>query len=477
VSDLDRPTRDAGEGAISFVPLSQLRRRSAPKPQVDRTLLDSVGTHLDGFAETLSPAERATLAALLHQADPDRATKALAALPAEVLLTPDEIAVVDRLLREPAPAGQGLRSSLVLIMKATRLCNLRCTYCHFWSDEPNQRMSFEVLARTTHGALSGPGVQTVQFVWHGGETTLLPTSFYRKALWLQQRFARPGQVIRNAIQTNGTHLTSRWLDFLKDFHFEVGVSLDGPPEVHDLRRVDVAGQATSASVCEGIGKLRVHGIDHGVLMVVDDAVADLGAQRVLDYFLENNIDAVALLNVLPENTALGTPVAGSYIEWPRFVDFMRDLFRLWWPHYVDRIQFREISDLLGKVQGKAGKICVFDGNCMGGYLTIEPTGEVGSCDKYRGDPIYRFGNVLERPLADLPRAPHFLEANSYTEAGIELTKHCPWYAVCQGGCPHDRYVRLQHSVSHDESCCGLAPLLAEMAEAVESRATGSTGSD
>jgi uncharacterized protein len=463
VSTLDQPAADA------FVPLSQLRRRKTPRtpaPRFDAEVLDSVGHQLDSFALTLEPAERAALVAMLRRADPKGALKALAALPAEALFTPDEIAVIDRLLAAPAPTGQGLRSTLVLIMKASRRCNLRCTYCHFWSDEPNSRMSFEVLARTVHGALAAPGVRTVEFVWHGGETTLLPLSFYRRALWLQQRFARPGQTVLNAMQTNGTNLTNRWLNFIQDYRFDVGVSLDGPPEVNDLRRVDVAGRPTSARVCEGLAKLRGRGIEHGVLMVVDEAVIALGARRVLDYFLDNGIEAVALLNVLPENTGEGAEMSGTYVAWARFVEFLREMFHLWWPRYADRIRFREISDLMGKIQGQRGKICVFDGNCMGGYLTIEPTGEVSSCDKYRGDMDYRFGSVLTMDLADLPAQPRFVKADAYTATGIDHTESCPWYGVCQGGCPHDRYVRVQHGIPHDESCCGLAPLLSDMAKAL-----------
>jgi uncharacterized protein len=182
---------------------------------------------------------------------------------------------------------------------------------------------------------------------------------------------------------------------------------------------------------------------------------------------------VALLNVLPENTGEGAPLSGTYIAWTRYVEFLQEMFRLWWPRYADRIQFREISDLMGKVQGRRGKICVFDGNCMGGFLTIEPTGEISSCDKYRGDADYRFGSVLTMDLADLPAQQNFVQANEYTAEGIARTDDCPWRDVCQGGCPHDRYVRLQHGVSHDESCCGLAPLLSEMERALIPTATSS----
>lgn len=459
---LDSDSRD-------FVPLQQLRQRDA-QPPIDPQLVASLGRHLDAFGENLTAAERTALSAMLGKAraqpDPVRAAlAALAAQPAAAVMKPEEVATLDRLLAEPAPAGHGLHSSLVLVMKATRRCNLRCTYCHFWSDEPNQVMSFEVLARTTRSALEAPGVEHVEFVWHGGETTLLPLTFYRKALWLQERFRRPGQTLVNALQTNGTHLTAEWLDFIQRYAIKVGVSLDGPPEIHDRRRFDVAGRPTSERVREGIGKLRAIGLDPGILMVVDDDVIALGAERLLAYLLEIGVRKVALLNVIPENDPQNPPPPGSFLAFPRFVEFLRDLFRAWWPAHAEAIAFREISDLFGKVQGETGKICIFDGNCMGRYLTVEPRGDIAACDKYLGDPAYHFGNVLENGLPGLLSAPVFQQAHTVTAGGIELASRCPWFEVCQGGCPHDRHVRVSRGMAGDESCCGLAPLLDDIAQA------------
>ena len=96
----------------------------------------------------------------------------------------------ERLRDEPDPDAGG-QAVLTVIMKATRLCNLRCTYCHSWRSGPNQKMTFDVLAHSIHGALRDPSVGYVDFVWHGGEVTVLPVEFYRKALWLQERFRRP----------------------------------------------------------------------------------------------------------------------------------------------------------------------------------------------------------------------------------------------------------------------------------------------
>lgn len=462
----DLPT----DPAPGFVPLTQLRRGPAPPPAFDAASVAALRGHLETFAGSLTAGERRALSALLVAGTRNPALAALAAEPPAAVLAPQEIETFERLSAAPAPAHHDLRHNLVLVMKATRLCNLRCTYCRFWSDEPNQLMTFDVLARTTWGALSAPGVDVVDFAWHGGETTLVPTSFYRKALWLQERFRRPGQTVTNSVQTNGTNLTPAWLDFLKRYRISVGVSLDGPPEVHDRRRVDIAGRPTAARAREGLQRLREHGIGHGVLMVIDDDVMALGAERLLAYLLEIGVEQAALLNVLPDNDPPAEPGGEPYFGFPRFVEFLRDLFAAWWPHHADRIAFRELCDLMRKIEGKKGQICVFDGNCMGGFLTIEPGGDVAACDKFRGDQAYQFGNVLESGLAALSTSPRLSHADAETAAGIEGTSRCRWFDVCQGGCPHDRYLRGRKAVAYDESCCGLAPLLSDIAEALRTTA-------
>lgn len=197
---------------------------------------------------------------------------------------------------------------MVLIMKATRLCNLRCTYCHAWKEGPNQVMEFEVLAKTTRDALRHAAVRVVNFVWHGGETTLLPIGFYKKALWLQQQFKRADQEISNSLQTNATRLNEEWIRFFAATEMEVGVSIDGPPEVHDARRKTAGGAPTWPQVRAGVTALQEAGVKCGALIVVDRTIIKLGAERLLEFLLELRVPGVALLNVLPDNSRT-TPLA------------------------------------------------------------------------------------------------------------------------------------------------------------------------
>jgi uncharacterized protein len=281
---------------------------------------------------------------------------------------------------------------------------------------------------------------------------------------LQDRFRRPGQVVHNTIQTNGTRLDDRWLRFLRDHDFGVGVSLDGPPEVHDARRIDVGGRPTSPQVRAGIERLRGAGIrSWGVLMVVDDAVCRLGARRILEYLTQAGVDRVALLNVLPENTPSGEPVAGDYLPFPRFVAFLAEMLEVWWSEFRERIQVRELADLAAQLRGAPPGICVFAGDCFGSYVTVEPTGEVSACDKYIGDGTYGFGHVLGPGLSGALRSDRLAAVREENRRAVDRMRGCRWFGVCHGGCPHDRYTGERRLPAFDGRCCGLAPLLDALA--------------
>lgn len=179
-------------------------------------------------------------------------------------LSQQEQEFVQLLDTRPAPL-QGLRSQTYMIMKATRYCNLRCTYCHSWKDNANQIMSFEVLATATREALLSPTVSQVEFVWHGGEVTILPEEFFHKALVLQEHYRQPGVRVGNSIQTNGYRLTDSWLDMVINNGIGIGISLDGPPELHDQRRLTANGEPTFREVRSTIERLQNANIPFGIL--------------------------------------------------------------------------------------------------------------------------------------------------------------------------------------------------------------------
>jgi uncharacterized protein len=348
-----------------------------------------------------------------------------------------------------------------LIIKGTRLCNLRCAYCHDWRAGRDQVMPFAVLARLIASALTDPEHDAVDFIWHGGETTLLPTAFYAKALLVQSRFKRPGQLIKNTIQTNGTRLTPEWLRFLSDNAFSVGVSLDGPPELHDRYRRYASGRASSPDVAAGMRLLREYKIPFSVLMVVDDAALELGADRIFDYFLAQEVRSFGLISAKPTNQPdAGPNTPTSHYSNPRkMAAFLIRMYERWREHGDPSIQIRELEGVRSRVALQPANMCTLAGGCLGHYYLIEPNGEIAHCDLFLGDPRYTFGNVLTHSFADIRKSDALQQLQIENASALNRMRRCPDFQVCQGWCPHERYMSQRHNPHHSADCCGLSTLI------------------
>src|SRR5262249_17906565 len=161
----------------------------------------------------------------------------------------------------------------------------RCAYCHDWRVGHDQIMTFPVMAAMTARVLQDPLHDSVEFIWHGGEPTLLGRAFFEKAIHVQARLQRRGQRIANSLQTNATRPDRHWAGFLRDSGFSVSISIDGPALVHDRQRRYLSGRGSYADVLASIEVLRSHDVPFGALMVVDHEMLALGPDFVFDFFL------------------------------------------------------------------------------------------------------------------------------------------------------------------------------------------------
>lgn len=346
-----------------------------------------------------------------------------------------------------------------IIVKVTRLCNLRCTYCLDWR-ATGPPMSFTVLAHLVSSALAN--FDNVQFIWHGGEPTLVPIEFFQKAMALQARYLRSGCTVRNDFQTNATRIDDRWAQFFKSNSFGVGVSLDGPPELQNRQRPRIGGKPSYEHVIRGITTLRRHDIPVSVLMVVDDDTLALGPDAVFDFFLSLGIKKYGCLAAKPHvnpSASPGTP-ARPYVEPKRMTEFLCRLYDRWLSHGDSEIQIRELHAILSRLTMSRRGFCTLEGNCLGHYFIAEPNGEIAHCDLFLGDPAYSFGNILNTGFEEICHGAKLNTLKSENACAVAKLSHCAEYEICMGGCPHDRYISYRHNSSHTEECCGLRELIA-----------------
>ena len=350
---------------------------------------------------------------------------------------------------------------IALIIKATRLCNLRCEYCHDWRSGPDNTMTFEVLASLIYKALKDPKHQTVDFIWHGGEPTILNKNFFEKVLYLQANYKRPDQIIKNSIQTNGTMLTDEWLYFLNENDFNVGISLDGPPEIHNRKRPNAGNKPTFNLVWESLQRIKAHQIPTTVLMVIDKEALQLGAESIFNFFVENDIKSFALIACKPNNypdAKPGTP-ANNYTSPPEMSQFLIDMYHTWKANGDTTIRIREIHSLINRILQERPGICTLAGGCLGKYFLIEPDGEVAHCDLFMGDSNYTFGNIVSQTFEDIRNSENLCTLEEANRENLEKMKICSEFSTCNGWCPHESYISLRHNPSHDPFCCGLKKLI------------------
>jgi len=351
-------------------------------------------------------------------------------------------------------------ANLSLIIKPTRQCTLRCIYCQDRRADNKQVMSFPVMARMTASALAEH--DGVNFIWHGGEPTLLPIRFYEKAFLVQSRLRRPEHKIRNSFQTNATKLTVAWARFFRANRIWVGISIDGPAHLHDSHRSYHSGKGSYDDVMRGLNFLRDHEVQFSGLVVVDEGTLKLGAHKLLDFLVGQGILNFGLLAAKPKNqpAAEAGTTAEHYIEPARMNAFLKDLYDAWLSRGDRNVRIRELESLKAQIRNGVTESCTLSGKCWGHYYMIEPGGDVGVCDVFSGDPRYFLGNIMSNSFAEIADSAGLLQLKKEHRDAMEAMSGCPEFDVCKGWCPHERYVSIRHNKWHRDGCCGLRDLIA-----------------
>jgi uncharacterized protein len=430
--------------------------RSSFSEQDMRRLAESLGE----YALTLPEREKRVLFEMLLRAmEPlDR----FLYLRTSDILSPDEEAVLLSLEKKSKREQRPAMADLSLIVKATRQCTLRCAYCHDWRGSRKEVMSFPVMAHMIARALTEH--EYVHFIWHGGEPTLLPISFYEKALLLQARLRRPEQKIGNSFQTNGTKLTPAWARFFRENNIQVGISIDGPAHLHNSHRSYRSGEGSYDHVIQGLNLLKEYEVQFSGLVVVDEGTLEFGAKRLLDFLVGEGILSFGLLPAKPQNepAAKRGTTASHYIEPARINAFLMNLYDAWLSRGDQNVKIRELDALKKQIRGVSARSCTLSGECWGHYYAIEADGSVTGCDVFSGDPRYTLGNIMNTSFVKISNSAGLLQLKKEHRDATEAMRGCPEFPVCKGWCPHERYVSIRHNKGHRDDCCGLRDLIAHI---------------
>lgn len=328
--------------------------------------------------------------------------------------------------------------SSLLIKPAGPDCNLACRYCFYrpasalYPKTKHPRMTLEVLRELVRQYMTL--AERPAFCWQGGEPTLMGVDFYRSAIALQKKHGYAGQVVANSLQTNAVLLDDEWARLLGRYSFLVGVSLDGPAEVHDHYRVNMGGQPTLAQVLRGMKVLQRAQVEHNALCMVTSLSATK-AGLIWDFLLAQGLEYLQFIPCLEKERRTGQ-LAEFTVSPGAYGEFLCEIFDLWWPER-QRVHVRLFDDLLAEVLGRPEtKACELRPRC-GDYLVVEHNGDVYACDFFV-DREHRVGNLTQEPLAELAKAEIFGAFSAAKGQYGEQCGQCEWLSTCCGGCQKHR---------------------------------------
>lgn len=344
----------------------------------------------------------------------------------------------------------------ILIKPASGNCNMRCTYC-FYADEQEHRsvsshgiMSKNTMHRIIDKAMEyGDGVCTLAF--QGGEPTLAGLDFYEDLAEYAAHVPNPKKVrFQYAIQTNGYNIDEQWARFWAKNRYLVGISLDGPKEIHDRYRKDASGQGTYNKIMASIRLLEKYRVDYNVLTVVTAATARSG-QKIYNFYKKNKIHYQQYIECLDPLREM--PGGQEYSLTPkRYETFLKSLFDAW---YLDvkadkSVYNRYFDNLLMIMDRQVPESCNMRGVC-GKQWVIEADGSVYPCDFYALDQ-WLLGNINEDSFETMDLKREELGFIRWSMKTHEDCKNCTWYPLCRGGCRRNREPVTKDSTGKNYFC-------------------------
>jgi len=337
------------------------------------------------------------------------------------------------------------RDFQVFVKPAGAACNLDCQYCYYrkkgvlYSDGDSFRMTESLLEDyIVQHFQAAPGPE-VNFSWHGGEPTILGLGFFQQAVTLQQKHRPAGWRARNGIQTNGVLLDEEWCRFLARENFSIGLSLDGPAELHDPYRVTHNGNPTHAQAMRAYRLLRQMNISTDILCVVHNLNVR-SPLAVYRFFRSLGCRYVGFLPVVEPSRDTASGVSAHTVPADEYGTFLCRIFDEWIERDAGRIMIQAFEEAARPALGLEHSMCMFRETC-GQIPVLEHNGDFYSCDHFV-DRGHRLGNIRETALSAL------LDGEAQQSFGSakrdtlpRYCRECDVLAQCNGGCPKYRFIR------------------------------------
>jgi uncharacterized protein len=322
------------------------------------------------------------------------------------------------------------------------ICNLNCDYCYYlnkknlYPDKYSVPMSEDMLEEYIVQHIQAFPGSVINFSWHGGEPTLLGLDYFRKIVALQRKHCPQGRHITNGIQTNGTLLDEDWCRFLAAEGINVGLSIDGPQELHDRHRVTRGRKPTHQQVMQAYHLLQKHRIFFDILCVIHAHNVQYPIE-VYRFFKQNKAPYIGFLPLVEPRPDSETGVSSRSVPAEAFGTFLCAIFDEWMQFDIGKVKVQLFEETIRTIFGQEQALCIFRKTC-GDIPVIEHNGDFYACDHFV-DAEHCQGNIQTTPLLELLESPAQRE---FGQAKADTLPHycqaCEVRTMCNGECPKNR---------------------------------------
>lgn len=337
------------------------------------------------------------------------------------------------------------RSFQVFVKPGGALCNLGCSYCYYLKKEQlyaksdSFPMPDDILEEYIARHIAASPDPVIRFSWHGGEPTVLGLDYFRNIVEVQKRHKDPKRKIVNGIQTNGTLLTEAWCRFLSEEGFSVGLSLDGPQEMHDRYRLSKEGSPTHKQAMRGYRLLRRQGITPDILCVVHAHNVHHPLQ-VYGFFKQIKARFIGFLPLVESQPEAESGVSPATVPAEAFGRFLCTIFDEWRDRDIGTIKVQIFEEAARTAFDQEHELCIFRKTC-GDVPVIEHNGDLFSCDHFV-DPDHLIGNIRSSSLVESLECPELIMfGRNKWDALPRFCLLCEFLAMCHGECPKNRFIR------------------------------------
>ena len=346
----------------------------------------------------------------------------------------------------------------LLVIQPTPFCNIDCAYCYLPHRSSKQRMSLEVAENIFERLFRFPTIrESVDLVWHAGEPLVLPISYYEEMFTLIQRLAGPHLKINHAFQTNATLITDDWCELIKKWDVNLGMSIDGPEEFHDLNRKYRNGSGSFAAAHRGLQIVKKNDLPFHLISVLTTA-SMRAPDKMFEFYERENVPYVCF-NIEEKE---GTHKTSDVIDGPRFDPSYRAFLARFFELIAQRgspMMVREFEAALDFIQGYAKGIrsvenepfMIISVDCEGSMSTFSP--ELLAVD-HPNYGKFTFGNVIKDDFETISK--NIDESKTYIDirAGVKKCKQeCQYFNMCGGGAPANKIFENHTADSTETGYC------------------------